>query len=635
MDTPLIPLSLSTVQNHSDSTESSPNYHIVNNQTWPDNHDPLPNVPNAKLRLMCSYAGHIMPRPHDKSLSYVGGETRIVAVDRHTSLKDLCLRLSHSLLHGRAFTLKYQLPNEELDNLITVTTDEDLGNMVEEHDRLASSRLRVFLFFNKPDTTVSMCSLMEDVKSDTLFVDALNNCGILQRGVSDSAAVDQCLVNIDEVRETNDLKTRVIVEATPITVVDSTKEVKEELHSVENNSSSMANLPPITVHGCDRIQEQFAQMSFGTKGVRHNLLDHGYAISSAATPMNAIPEAVKNIVINNNNNNNNMNLVNVCDDDRSDHNEGLVGVYRKPPLPLQLVQPRTFNAACAGFGLASPDSVASESSIASENSLSKTVYYHQEQVQPPQVDNKALPMPNIKTEISEHTPTLQREQVQVQDSCYTLPQQQLDQSQQLQHQQQQQQQHQQFVYIHHPAATGQVPTISSYYPLYPPPSQQQLHHAISQQQYPLYVMPVGPKQHVIPQGSAASAVYKDGAPPIYPTNLATPTISEVGPNVYKATMASNPAFVHIPSNQFQQQYVTLPQNIHHQTHPIAMGPSATTNYGYDQYDGTMQDQVYYTQQPPQYQSMTLAAAAAAALSDVSEQFPIDNIQYPNRDSQPV
>ncbi|CAL0312388.1 unnamed protein product [Lupinus luteus] len=480
MDPPLIPLSLSTVtttlHNHPDSIESSPNYHIVNNETWPDNHvhDPLPNVPNAKLRLMCSYAGHIMPRPHDKSLSYVGGETRIVAVDRHTSLKDLCLRLSHSLLHGRSFTLKYQLPNEELDNLITVTTDEDLDNMVEEHDRLASSkhspssRLRVFLFFNKPDTAVSMCSLMDDVKSETWFVDALNYCGILQRGVSDSAAVDQCLVNLDGVHETNDLEAQVIVDSTPTTVVDSTKEVKQELHSVENNSSygssssasSMANLPPITVHGvgvngCGRIQEQFAQMSFGTNGVRHNLLDDGYAISSAATPMNAIPEGVRNIV---NTNNNNVNLVNVSDDDRSDHNGGL--------------------------------------------------------------------------------------------------------------------------------------------------------------------------------GVAASAVYKDGAPPIYPTKLATPTISEVGPNVYKATMASNPAFVHIPPNQFQQQYVTLPQNIHHQTHPIAIAPSATTNYGYDQYEAPTQDQLYYTQQPPQYQSMT-PAAAAAALSDVSEQFPIDNTQYPNRDSQPV
>nr|DAD27161.1 TPA_asm: hypothetical protein HUJ06_028629 [Nelumbo nucifera] len=30
---------------------------------------------------MCTYGGHIVPRPHDKSLCYLGGDTVIVAVD--------------------------------------------------------------------------------------------------------------------------------------------------------------------------------------------------------------------------------------------------------------------------------------------------------------------------------------------------------------------------------------------------------------------------------------------------------------------------------------------------------------------------------------------------------------------------
>ncbi|OWM82348.1 hypothetical protein CDL15_Pgr001922 [Punica granatum] len=34
----------------------------------------------------------------------------------------------------RPFTLKYQLPNEDLDSLITVSTDKDLDNMIDEHD---------------------------------------------------------------------------------------------------------------------------------------------------------------------------------------------------------------------------------------------------------------------------------------------------------------------------------------------------------------------------------------------------------------------------------------------------------------------------------------------------------------------
>ncbi|PQP96648.1 uncharacterized protein Pyn_39358 [Prunus yedoensis var. nudiflora] len=111
--------------------------------------------PTTRLRLMCSYGGHIVPRPHDKSLCYVGGDTRIVVVDRHTSLSDLSNRLSKTLLNGRPFTLKYQLPSEDLDSLISVTTDEDLDNMIDEYDRTATnnsnssskpSRLRLFLF---------------------------------------------------------------------------------------------------------------------------------------------------------------------------------------------------------------------------------------------------------------------------------------------------------------------------------------------------------------------------------------------------------------------------------------------------------------------------------------------------------
>jgi hypothetical protein len=69
----------------------------------------------------------------------LGGETRIVAVDRHASPTDVHVRLSRSLLGGRPFTLKYQLPNEDLDSLISVSTDEDLDNLVDEYDRIAAT----------------------------------------------------------------------------------------------------------------------------------------------------------------------------------------------------------------------------------------------------------------------------------------------------------------------------------------------------------------------------------------------------------------------------------------------------------------------------------------------------------------
>ncbi|KAL3844903.1 hypothetical protein ACJIZ3_002306 [Penstemon smallii] len=137
---------------------------------------------SSKLRLMCSYGGHIVPRPHDKSLFYADGETRIVSVDRRTataSLSTLSAHLSHSLFNDRPFHLKYQLPYEDLDSLISVITDEDLSNMLDEHDRTtAPARIRLFLFPVKSDSLLGP-------KSDSWFCDALKNTTILQSADSE------------------------------------------------------------------------------------------------------------------------------------------------------------------------------------------------------------------------------------------------------------------------------------------------------------------------------------------------------------------------------------------------------------------------------------------------------------------
>ncbi|KAF3788966.1 hypothetical protein EJ110_NYTH19900 [Nymphaea thermarum] len=186
---------------YADSLDSSPRSRGTDSESFRWDDVPpaaasaaVPPAPSTKLRLMCSYGGRIIPRPHDKSLCYLGGETRIVVADRHASLADLTARLSRLLLAGRPFSLKYQLPHEDLDSLISVTTDDDLDNMIEEYDRCASSpkpsRLRLFLFPAKPDTASSLGSLLEDAKAETWFVDALNGTVPvgLPRGFSDTAA---------------------------------------------------------------------------------------------------------------------------------------------------------------------------------------------------------------------------------------------------------------------------------------------------------------------------------------------------------------------------------------------------------------------------------------------------------------
>ncbi|KAL6990931.1 hypothetical protein U1Q18_009052 [Sarracenia purpurea var. burkii] len=151
-----------------------------------------------RVRFMCSFGGKILPRPHDNQLRYLGGDTRIVAVNRHTTFSSLLTKLSK--LAGTAdISVKYQLPNEDLDALITVTTDEDVENMMEEYDRFALNnsagsrafRLRLFLFSNDGiSRTNSISSLLGgSTKREHWFLDALNGGACLERGRSEVSSV--------------------------------------------------------------------------------------------------------------------------------------------------------------------------------------------------------------------------------------------------------------------------------------------------------------------------------------------------------------------------------------------------------------------------------------------------------------
>ncbi|CAN8246222.1 unnamed protein product [Cochlearia groenlandica] len=141
-----------------------------------------------RVRFMCTFGGRILPRPPDNQLCYVGGDNRMVAVQRHTTFSSLLNKLAK--LAGKSnISVKYQLPNEDLDALISVSTDEDVENMMDEYDRVTlnqnprSSRLRLFLFPKSIDgdeedndsRASSISSLLDSsVNREQWFLDALN-----------------------------------------------------------------------------------------------------------------------------------------------------------------------------------------------------------------------------------------------------------------------------------------------------------------------------------------------------------------------------------------------------------------------------------------------------------------------------
>ncbi|KAJ6337668.1 hypothetical protein OIU76_007364 [Salix suchowensis] len=125
-----------------------------------------------KVKLMCSYDGKIQPRLHDNQLAYIGGDTKILSVDRGIKFSGMVHKLTSLCGGATDIFFKYQLPGEDLDTLISVTNDEDLEHMMIESDRLHRSsakaaKLRLFLFSLKS-------FVPSEVKSERqLFVDAL------------------------------------------------------------------------------------------------------------------------------------------------------------------------------------------------------------------------------------------------------------------------------------------------------------------------------------------------------------------------------------------------------------------------------------------------------------------------------
>ncbi|KAL3621025.1 hypothetical protein CASFOL_035937 [Castilleja foliolosa] len=171
--------------NSGDSSPRSREIEFENPPPWEDSQSNQP-PPNYKVKFMCSYGGKIHPRPNDNQLSYMGGETKILAVDRNIRFVSLFSKLI-AMCDSENISFKYQLPGEDLDALISVTNDDDMEHMMHEYERLYKAsnkpaRLRVFVF---PTMNQSLDSSIRSFGSDDVrsekerFVEALNSAPIM------------------------------------------------------------------------------------------------------------------------------------------------------------------------------------------------------------------------------------------------------------------------------------------------------------------------------------------------------------------------------------------------------------------------------------------------------------------------
>ncbi|RID54778.1 hypothetical protein BRARA_G02073 [Brassica rapa] len=135
----------------------------------------------AKVKILCSFGGKILPRPGDSKLRYVGGETHIISVRKDISW--LALKQKILEIYYQTHVVKYQLPGEDLDALVSVSCEEDLQNMFEEYyemeNRGGSQKLRMFLFsINDLDDDALLGVNRNDGDSEFQYVVAVNGMDI-------------------------------------------------------------------------------------------------------------------------------------------------------------------------------------------------------------------------------------------------------------------------------------------------------------------------------------------------------------------------------------------------------------------------------------------------------------------------
>ncbi|KAL3616723.1 hypothetical protein CASFOL_039117 [Castilleja foliolosa] len=127
------------------------------------------------MKMLCSFDGKILPRPSDRKLRYVGGETRILRIRKDITWDELKQRTL--AIYPEPHSIKYQLPGEDLDALVSVSCDEDVQNMMEECtviDNGGSQKLRAFLLSDNEldDSQAGLESV--DGYSDIQYVVAVN-----------------------------------------------------------------------------------------------------------------------------------------------------------------------------------------------------------------------------------------------------------------------------------------------------------------------------------------------------------------------------------------------------------------------------------------------------------------------------
>lgn len=109
------------------------------------------NYGATRMKFICNFGGRFLPRPIDGKLRYVGGEKHLIQISQGMSWQGLINKTTKFI--RQAHIVKYHLPGEQVNVLISVATDDDVHHMIDECIILEESKERpaMYLFTDEDD----------------------------------------------------------------------------------------------------------------------------------------------------------------------------------------------------------------------------------------------------------------------------------------------------------------------------------------------------------------------------------------------------------------------------------------------------------------------------------------------------
>jgi hypothetical protein len=218
----------------------------------------------GKIKFMCSFGGKILPRPSDGALRYVGGETRLISITKGFSWREFLQKTLR--IYNQPHIIKYQLPDEDMDALISLSCEEDLHNMMEEYYNLekanGSPRLRIFLVSLSECEDPPLDSRGLESEPEYQFVAAVNNISQLNRSIGGSPVhIAPACAGSDHLRHQSISSNNLMNQSgreldssplpyrdSPVCQTNTEVAVKSSVGTSLNESSSQFFLAPCTQH---------------------------------------------------------------------------------------------------------------------------------------------------------------------------------------------------------------------------------------------------------------------------------------------------------------------------------------------------------------------------------------------------